>query len=216
METIEMIWLSVLLNQLLLMDSPHADQLLSAPHTSQTVGYSDSERPVVSQGLNVTTEDYQNFENSTGAVRGDCLIDTEMGLIAVGAAGGLIICLLVATFILACQVFFLQRRVHFSQTSLSNMDLVSDTQYWGTDQAEARGLIEPCETDVMLEEVRVDTRMKEKKQAELLEEAGGGRQEGSIAKRSDPEEKVTQIQSSSSKDSCLDVPRDLEDMPLVV
>lgn len=211
METSEMFWLFVLLDQLLLMGPTRADQLLLTTHTSQTVGHSDGE----GSGVNFTTENHQNSEDSTGA-RGDCLIDTDMGLVAVGAAGGLLLSLLVATFILACQVLLLQRRAHFTQTSLSNMDLVSDAQDWGTDQAEARGLIGPCDTDVMLEEVRVDTKMKDEKEAELLEEAGGGRREGSTAKCSDPEQKGTQIQSSSSKDSCLDVPGDLQDMPVVV
>lgn len=211
METIETFWLFILLNQLLLIDSTSADQFLLTTHTFQTGDYSERDTSVV-----FTTESYQNFDNSTFAPRGDCLIDTEMGLIAVGSAGGLIFCLLVATFILACQVCILQRRVHAPPTSLSNMDLVSDAQYWGTDQAEARGLLGPCDTDVMLEEVRVECKSKGKKQAELPEEADEGRQDGSTVKSSDPEEKVTHIQSSSSRDSCLEVPKDLEDMPLVV
>lgn len=211
METIETFWLFILLNQLLLIDSTSADQFILTTHTSQTSDYSDRDRSPA-----FTTESHQNSDNSTVAPRGDCLIDTEMGLIAVGSAGGLIFCLLVATFILACQVCILQRRVHAPPTSLSNMDLVSDAQDWGTDQAEARGLVGPCDTDVMLEEVRVESESKGKKQAELPEEAGGGRQEGSTAKSSDSEEKVTHIQSSCSRDSCLEVPKDLEDMPLVV
>ncbi|XP_062274455.1 uncharacterized protein LOC133979932 [Scomber scombrus] len=149
----------------------------------------------------------------------DCLIDTEMGLIAIGSAGGLIMCLLVATVVLACQVCQLQRRVNAPRTSRSNLDLVSGTGYWGTDLPEVEGLVGPCDASVMLEEVRADSRMEEDRQPEIeepYEGAEAGFEEGATAMAFDPEEKASQMQSSSSRDSCLEIPRDLENMPLVV
>lgn len=164
-----------------------------------------------------TPSDDKNFTDSINGTRADCLIDTEMGLIAIGSAGGLIVCLLVATMVLACQVCQLQRRVYVPRTSRSNMDLVSGTGYWGTDRPEIGGLVGPCDTSVMLEEVRADSKMEEERQAEIqeaMEEAG--LEEGATAMAFDPEDKASQMKSSSSRDSCLEVPRDLEDMPLVV
>lgn len=162
-----------------------------------------------------TTED----KNSINGTNGNCLIDTEMGLIAIGSAGGLIVCLMAATVVLACQVCSLQRQVYVPRTSRSNMDLVSSTGYWGTDQPEMAGLVGPCDASVMLEEVRADSKMEEERQAEMqeaMEEAEAGLKEGATAMAYDPEEKQSLMQSSNSRDSCLEVPRDLEDMPLVV
>ncbi|XP_068440465.1 uncharacterized protein [Clinocottus analis] len=144
--------------------------------------------------------------------RADCLIDTEMGLIAVGSAGGLIVCLLVTTAVLACQIWVLQRRGRAPRASRSNMDLVSSTGYWGVvdrpEEEEAGGLLGPCDASVVLEEVRADGEPETERRAEGRQ----ARPEDGAAKGY--EEK--QMQSSSSRDSCLETPRDLEDMPLVV
>lgn len=195
-----------------------ADLSTTQPYSYETENTNGSSIPAVEPSL--TSNDHTNSDDKdNNGPRLDCLIDTEMGLIAVGSAGGLIMCLLVATVVLACQVCNLQRRVYAPRPSRSNMDLVSGTGYWGTDLPEVGGLVGPCDASVMLEEVRADSRMEEERQAEIREAgegAGAGLEEGATAMAFDPEEKTSQMQSSSSRDSCLEVPRDLENMPLVV
>lgn len=203
------LWLFLLLNQLPLCPT-EADQNLSTTQPYST--------PVTE--LSLTTIDRTDFPDAdTNGTRGDCLIDTEMGLIAVGSAGGLIVCLLVSTVVLACQVCSIKRRVYAPPTSRSNMNLVSSTGYWGTDQPEVQGLVGPCDASVMLEEVRADSKIEEDGQAEIRkarEEAEVGRAEGATATAFDPEETACHMPSSGSRDSCLEIPKDLEDMPLVV
>lgn len=205
------LWLVLTLNQLMFCLTNEYSST-SQPSSNETEITSGSSTPAVELS-------YTNSNTDNNGTRLDCLIDTEMGLIAVSSAGGLIMCLLVATVVLACQVCQLQRRVYAPRTSRSNMDLVSGTGYWGTDLPEVGGLVGPCDASVMLEEVRADSRMEEERQAEI-QEAGEGAgtelEEGATAMAFDPEEKASQMQSSSSRDSCLEVPRDLENMPLVV
>lgn len=170
---------------------------------------------------------YVNFTNAftsfpdtgTNGTRGDCLIDTEMGLIALGSAGGLIVCLLTAIVVLACEVCRLQRRASAPRISQSNIDLVSNAGYWGTDQAEVQGLVGPCDTNVILEEVTPDSYTKD--------DVENGRQ-GAMAEDEENYEEMAktfdyndvdngdQMPTSNVRDSCLVVPLNLEDMPLVV
>lgn len=211
------LWLFLLLNQLPFCPTD-ADQDLPTTYSYKTKDDDGSSTPAVE--LSLTTTDRANSpDTDTSGTRGDCLIDTEMGLIAIGSAGGLIVCLLVATVVLACQVCSIQRRVYAPRISRSNMDLVSSAGYWGTDRPEVQGLVGPCDASVMLEEVRADSKMEEDRQAEIREargEAGAGLEEGAMAIAFDPEDKTCHMPSSSSRHSCLEVPKDLEDMPLVV
>ena len=99
------------------------------------------------------------------------------------------------------------------------MDLMSSTRYWGPDQSEVTGFVGPCDATVMLKEVRGESKMDEERQAEIKEarEEGGDRlEEGAIAMAFDSEKKVSQTQSSSTREPCLEVVKDLENMPLVV
>lgn len=178
------------------------------PSLTQTQDHGGNPTPASEASL--TTTDHTP-DAGTNDTRGNCLIDTEMGLIAIGSAGGLIVCLLIATVVLACQVYKTQHRVYAPRSSRSNMDLVSGTSY------EVGGLVGPCDASVMLEEMRADSNLEDESQAEIRsaqEETGGGLEEGATAMGFDHEEKA--CYSSSSRDSCLEVPRDLEDMPLVV
>lgn len=204
------LWLLLLLPQLPFCPT-EADQNLSS-----TAPYSSS----VTERSLPTTIDRTSFpDTDANGTRGDCLIDTEMGLIAVGSAGGLIVCLLVSTVVLACQVCRIKGRVPPPPTSRSNMNLVTSTGSWRTAQPEVQGLVGPCDASVMLEEVRADSKIEEDGQAEIQKargEAGGGFEEGATAMSSDPEETACHLPSSSSRDSCLEVLKDLEDMPLVV
>lgn len=215
MESIRTLFLVLLLSQVLL-------SLVDAdpePSTIQTYTYHPEE-----QGSTLTSAaepslyptDQQNSSAGTGSSRGDCLIDTELGLIAVGSAGGLIVCLIVAVVVLVAQICILQRRVYVPRTSRSNMDLVSAAGYWATDRAETGGLVGPCDASVMLEEVRADSSTEEERQEEVPEagqEAGAPLKEGATA---GPQEEGPQMQGSTSRESCLEALRDLENMPLVV
>ncbi|XP_050921696.1 uncharacterized protein LOC108900003 [Lates calcarifer] len=213
------LWLFVLLSQLPFCPTD-AGQGFSAMQTTNTYKTPDQDgSSTAAMESSLTTVDHTNSpDTDTNGTRADCLIDTEMGLIAIGSAGGLIVFLLVATVVLACQVCHIQHRVYALQTSRSNMDLVSGTSYWGPDQPEAGGMVGPCDASVMLEEVRAESKMEEERQPEIpevREEAGPGLEEGATVTVFDLEE-ASQMKSSSSRDSCLEVPRDLEDMPLVV
>lgn len=213
MESTRTLWLFVLLNLLLFY---HADST-TQPYLYKAEDHGGSSTPALEPTL--TTTDHTNSpDTGTNGTRGDCLIDTEMGLIAIGSAGGLLVCLLVATVVLACQVSKIQHRVYASRPPQSNMDSVSSAGYWGINRPEVRGLVGPCDASVMLEEVRADSKMEEDRHSEIQEageEAEAGL-EGAMAMSLDHEEKACHMPSSSSRDSCLEVPRDLEDMPLVV
>ncbi|XP_034024463.1 uncharacterized protein LOC117508747 [Thalassophryne amazonica] len=194
------------------------DQDLSTAHTHYYTTKNLSSGPTPGMEPDMTTDLTQSDDVSNNTSGADCLIDTQMGLIALASAGGLIICLLVTTVVLACQVCYIQRQVRAPRPSRSNMDLVSGTGYWGTDQPEVVGLVGPCDSSVMLEEVRTDSEMErqgEKMQAE--KEDGAEREAGkATAVEFDLEDRGVQMQSSTSRDSCLEVPRDVENMPLVV
>lgn len=194
--------LLLLLTQRLLGPTDADQDLLSeAPQTGGS--RSASEPNVTRDGANATQVD------AAGPFC-DCLVDTELGLIAIGSAGGLIFCLLVSTVVLACQVYHIQRRVYVPRSSRSNLDLVSGRCYWEAGPPEAQGLVGPCDASVMLEEVR------EEQEEENQEEAGAGREEPPATTRLDCEEKTGRVATSRSRDSCLEGLRDLEDMPLVV
>lgn len=208
MEGTRSLWLFFLLNQ---MPYCHTDTHKELSTTQTYSSEADDQGARLSPEVkpSLSSNDYKNSTNGTYA---DCLIDTKMGQIAIGSAGGLIVCLLIATVVLACQICQLQQRVLHPRTSRSNRDLVSGADYWGTDRPEVTGLVGPCDTSVMLEEVRADILIKEEKHG--MVEGGPGLEEG--AKATAFEENASQMQSSSSRDSCLEVPKDIENMPLVV
>ncbi|XP_034403932.1 uncharacterized protein LOC117741190 [Cyclopterus lumpus] len=204
------LWMFLLLSQL---PSCHTDAdrnlVTEQPHSYPTKDRGGGWTPATERDV-ATTGHTNPPDADTNGTRADCLIDTEMGLVAVGSAGGLIVCLLVTTVALACQIHVLQRRIHAPRTSRSNMDLVSGTGYWGVDRPEEGGLVGPCNAAVMLEEVRADGEVE----AELREARGEALEQ--VATATVYEGELGQMQSSSSRDSCLEMPRDLEDMPLVV
>lgn len=193
-------------------DAGHSAMQTMTASTEDQSG--SSSRPTESSLL--TADHTHPPDADANGTRADCLIDTEMGLIAIGSAGGLIVCLLLATVVLACQVCHIQRRVYAPRTSRSNMDLVSSASYWDTDQQGAGGMVGPCHASVVLEEVRAEGERQEERRSEAGEEGGPQLEEGAVVMAFDAEETAGHIQGSSSRDSCLEVPRDLEDMPLVV
>lgn len=197
---------------LLLIRPSDADQdpPSQAPHLYQTDagGADPASQP------NATGDGGNSSEAGASGPVCDCLMDTELGLVAVGSAGGLIFCLLLSTAVLACQVYHIQRRVYVPRTSRSNVDLVSGRCYWEADQPEAQGLVGPCDASVMLEEVKEE--QEEEESQEDREEAGAGREEQAAATKFTSGEKTGGVPPSRSKESCLEVLKDLEDMPLVV
>lgn len=218
MESSRIFWMFLLFLLQLSLHPAEADQSTTQESPSET--HSINSTPALES--NSSSSDHLDpFDSDINGTRADCLIDTEMGLIALGSAGGLIVCLLVTTIVLAFQVWQLQRRVHTPRTSRSrsNLDLVDSAGYWGDDRPEAQGLIGPCDASVMLEEVEGEekTEEQEESQAEVPEEVSAEPEESlALTTFPDPEEKPTQMEGSSSRDSCLEVPRDLENMPLVV
>lgn len=172
----------------------------------------DVDQDLLSPALNVTAGDDRNSTDAgANGTFCDCLVDTELGLIAIGSAGGLIFCLLVSTVVLACQVYHIQHRAYVPRASRSNLDLVGGTCYWEADQAEAQGLVGPCDASVMLEEVGAEH--QEDPHEEKREEAGTGQEEPANYRSG---EKMGQLSTSRSRDSCLEALKDLEDTPLVV
>ncbi|KAK5602946.1 hypothetical protein CRENBAI_019557 [Crenichthys baileyi] len=198
---------------LLLLHPSEADKGISTTNTGSPKSKDQSHSTTFYSGD--LPDPYQlNTSDGINATGGHCLIDTEMGLIAIGSAGGLIICLLVTISVFACQICVLQRRVYIPRSRHSSTDLMSGSNYWGTEQTENEGLVGPCDTIVMLEEVRTNSKTLTEIQEAMDEAVAGHKEEKTTS--TDPEEKVFQIQSSSSKDSCLEVPKNSEDMPLVV
>lgn len=204
------LWLLLLLIQLLLRPAD-ADQEppSEAPHLYPTEAGSSRS----ASEPNATQDGANSTEADAGGPFCDCLVDTEVGLVAIGSAGGLIFCLLVSTVVLACQVYHIQRRVYVPRTSRSNLDLVSGRCYWEAEQPEAQGLVGPCDAGVMLEEVREE---EEEESHEERGEAGAGREQRAATTKVNSGEKTGRGPTSRSGDSCLKALKDLEDMPLVV
>ena len=151
--------------------------------------------------------------STTNVTVADCLIDNKMAMVAIGSAVGVILCLLVSTLVLACQVRCLQKRIGALRPSHSKMDLVSSSDYWGSSPPEAGGLEGPCDASIVLEEMRpfieIDTtedKVNTQREKEL--EQGGKRA------ACDPEV-AEQMQISSMSDARRDS-KDLENTPLVV
>ncbi|KAK5869109.1 hypothetical protein PBY51_010066 [Eleginops maclovinus] len=192
--------LFVLLSQLLLCPTDaNPDHSTMKPNFNTTKNQGDN----LTNAIGHTNQ----LEIDMNGTRADCLIDTEMGLIAIGSAGGLIVWLLVAVVVLACQVYILQHRQYGPRHSRSNMDL-RGAGYWAGVQSEDRGHVGPCDSSVMLEEIKEEGKMEEESQP--IEEAGAEQ----VALL--PQENTSQTQSTSSRHCSLEIPRDLEDMPLVV
>ncbi|XP_014070472.1 uncharacterized protein [Salmo salar] len=145
-----------------------------------------------------------------------CFIKPQMGFILVACAGGLVLCLLVSTVVLACQVCRLRRQARAPRPTRSNVDLVSGIGYWGTEHTE-RGIVGPCDASVMFEEVQVDD--EEQGEEEWKEREEEQAREGVRSQTGDSGtagEMSMQMQCSSSRNLCMEVPQDLDNMPLAV
>ncbi|KAM9453144.1 uncharacterized protein ACWYII_012374 isoform 1-T1 [Salvelinus alpinus] len=145
-----------------------------------------------------------------------CFTEPQMGVIVVACAGGLVLCLLVSTVVLACQVCRLRHQARAPRPTRSNVDLLSGIGYWGTEHTEG-GIVGPCDASIMLEEVQVDD--EEQGEEEWKEREEEQAREGVRSQTGDSGtagEMSMQLQCSSSRDSCLEVSQELENKPLVV
>lgn len=146
---------------------------------------------------------------ATGASEISCFIDAQLAFIVTATAGGVILILLTSTIVLACTISRLKRRHRTPRPSRSNADLVSGTGYWGTERREG-GIVGPGETSVLLEDVKTDG-----EEEEVQDGAAGPSHYNTSNAATDSESVPTAMQSSTSRDSCID-PISLENMPLMV
>jgi len=152
----------------------------------------------------------------------DCLIDNKMAMVAVASAGGVIVCLLVSTLVLAWQVRQLHQRIGTLRPSRSNMDLARSSgctwpllaaSHDPSDPREAGGLEGPCDAAIVLEEMRPFLEI-DATEDQVNTEKEKGREQGEKQAACRPGEMAAQM-SSSMSDARLDS-KDLENMPLVV
>lgn len=154
--------------------------------------------------LNITnqTEAPMNTSSVSGDF-GDCFIDPQLAYIVVLSAGSLILVLLISVLVLAYKVVTLKRR-----PTRSNVESTG-SGHWSTEQAE-KGIVGPCETNLLLEDVQTDA-----DDAEVQEEEEAMLHQSNTEYK-DEENVLPIIQSSTSRDSCIDSAKELENMPLVV
>lgn len=155
--------------------------------------------------LNITliTND---FKNQTEAPDG-CFIDPQLAFILVAASGSLLLVLLISVLVLACKVITLKRQCQDRRPTRSNTDL-RGSGHWTNEGAE-EGIVGPCETSVLLQEVRRDGEEQEEEEEEAILHQ-------SNTDNIDGENVLATMQGSTSRDSCIDPAKELENMPLVV
>lgn len=182
--------------------------------------------------------------NTTGPCEWDWgCVPAEVAFVVMASVGSLVVFLLASILVLACQVCRLQRQQYSSGRghTRSNVDLVSGTGYWGAGtRAEGGGIVGPCDaSSVMLEEVKA----QEENGADGSDFDQEGTEEGSevlVTQDSRPQSGISvapvgeliaigetddnttlpppppPMPGSTSRESCLEMGKDLEDMPLVV
>lgn len=201
---------------------------------------------VISPFENSTTFSDLNTTDSTGAANSTqptlgpiwgC-IPAEVAFVVVASVGTLVVLLLASVLVLACQVCRLQRYQHAGRHTRSNVDLVSGSGYWGAGaRAEGGGLVGPCDASVMLEEVKAQEELAGNREDEEDESEEGSEvvvTEDSRARAGITVAPVGELVAlgeadtilpppppppmpgSTSRDSCLEMGKDMEDMPLVV
>ncbi|KAK1785779.1 hypothetical protein P4O66_003171 [Electrophorus voltai] len=144
------------------------------------------------------------------ATGSEICLDPQLAFIVATSSGGLILILLISTLVLTCKVIILKRQYRVRRPTRSNVDLVSGTGYWGTERTEG-GIVGPCETNLLLEDVRTEG---EDDEAQGSAERAALHQ--STTAHTDAENVPGTMQVSTSRDSCIDPVKELENMPLVV
>ncbi|XP_076139178.1 uncharacterized protein LOC143122205 [Alosa pseudoharengus] len=166
-------------------------------------------------------------------------IPAEVAFVVMASVGSLVVFLLASILVLACQVCRLQCRQQTGRHTRSNVDLVSGAGYWGAgNQAEGGGIAGPCDASVMLEEVKTqeelegseeefENRSEEGSEVVVTEDSRGqpGITVAPVGELVDvsvtktvppPPPPPPPMPGSTSTESCLEMGRDLEGMPLVV
>lgn len=149
-----------------------------------------------------------DFKDQTKAPDGSngCFIDPQLAFIVVAASGSLMLVLLISVLVLACKVITLKRQCQDRRPTRSNMDL-RGSGHWSTEREE-EGIVGPCETSVLLEEVKRDGEEQEEEEEAILHQSNSD--------NIDEENVLATMQGSTSRDSCIDPAKELENMPLVV
>lgn len=117
--------------------------------------------------------------------------------------------LLIAVLVLAYKVFTLKRQCKARRPTHSNVDL-RGSGHLSTKRAE-EGIVGPCETNLLLEEVQTSAdyvEAQDEEEEDMLHQSN--------TKNKDEEHGLATMQSSTSRDSSIDPAKELEDMPLVV
>lgn len=166
----------------------------------------------------MTTFSTEGLQNQTEALASEspavagsdgCFINPQLALIVVYSSGSLILVLLISVLVLAYKVITLKQQCKARRPTHSNVDL-RGSGHWSTERAE-QGIVGPCETNLLLEEVQTDgddAVGQEEEEAAMLHQSN--------TKNKDEENVLATMQSSTSRDSCIDPAKELEDMPLVV
>ncbi|TSN39283.1 hypothetical protein Baya_9138 [Bagarius yarrelli] len=139
-----------------------------------------------------------------------CFIDPQLAFIVVASFGSLMLVLIISVLVLACKVFALKRQCPARRHNRNNVD-VRGSSHWSTERT-GEGIVGPCETNLLLEEVRPDP----DDAAVQEEDDEQDRLHQSNTKNKDEANVLVTMQSSTSRDSCIDPAKQLEDMPLVV
>lgn len=148
---------------------------------------------------------------SPAGVSEGCFIDPQLAFILLASSGSLMFILIISVLVLTCKVITLKRQCRARRPIHSNVDL-RGSGHWSTERAE-EGIVGPCETNLLLEEVQIDTddavgQEEEEEDEVMLHQRN--------TKKKDEENVLATMQSSTSRDSCIDPAKELEDMPLVV
>lgn len=149
------------------------------------------------------------MQNQTNeSVTNCCLIEPHLLFITAACAGSVILILLTSVMVLSVKLIILKKE-RYRRSARGSINKVSGSGHWSHEMME-KGLIGPCETNLLLEEVRneaEDDGMNEEEKATLHQ---------STNTNMDGEDVPATMSISTSKDSCIDPVKDLEDMPLVV
>lgn len=162
---------------------------------------------IITDGLQNQTEAPASV-TPAGGTEG-CFIDPQLAFIVVASSGSLMLVLIISVLVLACKVIALKRQCQARRSTRSHVDL-RGSGHWSTEQAD-EGIVGPCETNLLLDEVRTDA-----EEAVAQEEEEESMLHQSNTKNKDEPKVLVTMQSSTSRDSCIDPAKELEDMPLVV
>lgn len=197
---------------------------------------------------NTTSSDYNLTESTTPTMSSNSTqpsqdfgfgcIPAEVVFVVMASVGSLVVFLLATILVLACQVCRLQRHRHTGRHTRSNVDLVSGP--WGTSaQAEGGGIVGPCDTSVMLEEVKAQDEFEgseedwseDRSEVLVTKDSRGqpgltvapvgelvtiGEMDNALPMAPPPPPPPPPMPGSTSTESCLEMGKDLEGMPLVV